>query len=58
MPRINKKSNAYEKLADHWKKIGHREWAKALNNEGGIHYQLAREAYAKSDRARHAARFY
>lgn len=58
MPRINKKSNAYEKLADHWKKIGHLEWAKALNNEGGIHYQLAREAYAKSDCARHAARFY
>lgn len=43
MPRINKKSNAYEKLANHWEKVGHREWAKALNNEGGHHYQIARE---------------
>ena len=54
MSRGINKNTTYDRIASHWTKVGHREWA--LNNEGGIHYKNAREAYAKANRARHAAR--
>ena len=56
MSRGINKNTTYDRIASHWTKVGHREWAKALNNDGGIHYKNAREAYAKANRARHAAR--
>lgn len=57
MSRGIKNNTTNDRIAIHWTKVAHREWAKALNNEGSIHYQNALRAYAKAKRARHASRY-
>ena len=49
----DKTKETYEKVADHWKKKGDRDWAAAKNNpDEGHRYQSARENYERADRAR------
>jgi len=40
----------YQSTADTYKKKGDREWAKAKNDEGGYHYEKARDAYDRAKR--------
>ena len=48
---IRSKKN-YEDAIERWEHKGAQEWAKAKNNEGGEHYEKARQCYnnAKANR--------